>query len=278
MLRRLPTPIEAGPDNLLSMVFVDMLEKRIVEIVDADLQHDINHLVKTHLLRNRLEKADNRLVLAPRRLRHYLTVVAVPAHRKALTGLLLGDHLLSVEWLRFCRGGVEDEVHTLFDCTGEQRLVQLRDRFLAGLSVCDANIHARYGQITNYDFLLQLVSTRKGIKLFANFPAGSMIPPPLLDPSYCVMCDFIGCAVRRNTYIPHVMNWKTETAWDLAPPHGVDEPQFRNTPRSLILLNECIVVVHYDACFCSQLTSASRLVYAKTAAPTGDIYPPLVLE
>ncbi|KAJ7770478.1 hypothetical protein B0H16DRAFT_1881494 [Mycena metata] len=94
---------------------------------------------------------------------------AVPAHRKALTGLLLGDHLLSVERLRFCRGGVEDEVHALFDCTGEQRLSELRARFLTALSVCDPKLHARYGQITNYDFLLQLVSTRKGIKLFAKY-------------------------------------------------------------------------------------------------------------
>jgi hypothetical protein len=37
------------------------------------------------------------MILTRRRLRHYLKLVAVPAHRKALTGLLLGDHLLSVE-------------------------------------------------------------------------------------------------------------------------------------------------------------------------------------
>ncbi|KAJ7018011.1 hypothetical protein C8F04DRAFT_1330302 [Mycena alexandri] len=187
MLSRLPTPIEVGPDDLLSIDFVNALETRIVQIVNTDLQNDIDRLVKTHLLRNRLEMGDDRaLVLAPRRLRHYLTVVAVPAHRKALTGLLLSDHLLSVERLRYttryrdpvprnfrlcrlCRGSVEDEVHALFDCTAELRLMQLRARFLASLSVCDPKVHALYVQITNYDFLLQLVSTRKGVKVFAKY-------------------------------------------------------------------------------------------------------------
>ncbi|KAJ7044790.1 hypothetical protein C8F04DRAFT_1389078 [Mycena alexandri] len=187
MLSRLPTPIEVGPDDLLSVDFVNALETRIVQIVNTDLQNNIDRLVKTHLLRNWLEMGDDRaLVLAPRRLRHYLTVVAVPAHRKALTGLLLGDHLLSVERLRYttryrdpvprnfrlcrlCRGSVEDEVHALFDCTAELRLMQLRARFLASLSVCDPKVHTLYGQITNYDFLLQLVSTRKGVKVFAKY-------------------------------------------------------------------------------------------------------------
>jgi hypothetical protein len=97
ILKRLPTPVNILPDDLLCATSIEKLAKRVVEIVDADLQHDIDRLVKTHLLRNRLERADDRcLTLVPRRLRHYLTMVAVPAHRKALTGLLLGDHPLSV--------------------------------------------------------------------------------------------------------------------------------------------------------------------------------------
>ncbi|KAJ7017778.1 hypothetical protein C8F04DRAFT_891655, partial [Mycena alexandri] len=140
ILRRLPEPIEVGPDNLLLMDSVNAIEKRIVQIVDTDLQRDINHLVKTHLLRNRLEMGKDRsLALAPRRLRHYLTVVAAPAHCNALTGILLSDHLLSIERLRYstryrdpvprnfrlcrlCWGSVKDEVHALFDCTTEQHL------------------------------------------------------------------------------------------------------------------------------------------------------------
>ncbi|KAJ7197661.1 hypothetical protein GGX14DRAFT_574135 [Mycena pura] len=41
---------------------------------------------------------------------------AIPAHRIALTRLLLSDYNLSVERLKFCRGIVEDEVHALFGC------------------------------------------------------------------------------------------------------------------------------------------------------------------
>ncbi|KAJ7889623.1 hypothetical protein B0H13DRAFT_1610154, partial [Mycena leptocephala] len=102
MLRRLPTAIEVAPHDLLCVKSIEAITERVVKIVDADLQHDIDHLVKTHLLRNRLERGDDdSMILATRRLHHYLTLIAVPAHRKALTGLLLGDHLLSVERLRY---------------------------------------------------------------------------------------------------------------------------------------------------------------------------------
>ncbi|KAJ7090615.1 hypothetical protein C8R44DRAFT_990643 [Mycena epipterygia] len=139
-VRRLPTALEIAPEDLLCAKSIEAMAKKIVSIVDADLQHDIDHLVKTHLLRNRLELGDEKsLSLVTQRLRHYLVMVAVPAHRKAMTGLLLGDHNLSIErlrypvhyrdavprqhWLcRFCRGGVEDEVHALFDCDAEPRL------------------------------------------------------------------------------------------------------------------------------------------------------------
>jgi hypothetical protein len=187
MLRRLPTPIEVVPDDLLCVESIEAIAEKVVKTVDADLQHDIDRLVKTHLLRNRLERGDNdSMILAPRQLRHYLTLVAVPAHRKALTGLLLGDHLLSVERLRYparyrdavphdhrlcrlCRGAVEDEVHALFDCTGNARLVELRARFLDKLSGCDPALHESYTQLTTYGFLLRLIPSRKAVQLFAMF-------------------------------------------------------------------------------------------------------------
>ncbi|KAJ7656247.1 hypothetical protein DFH06DRAFT_991790 [Mycena polygramma] len=187
LLTRLPEPIVATPDDFLNIDTVKGIAERVVKIVDADLQSDIDRLVKTHLLRNRLELGDEKsLTLAPRRLRHYLTQVAVPAHRKALTGLLLGDHLLSVERLRypacyrdavprnlrlcrFCRGAVEDEVHALFDCTANARLVELRARFLDKLSICDPVLRAFHSQVSNYDFLLKLVPSRKAVRLFAMY-------------------------------------------------------------------------------------------------------------
>ncbi|KAJ7451917.1 hypothetical protein FB451DRAFT_1051101, partial [Mycena latifolia] len=182
MLRRLPTPVEVSPDDLLNRNFVTNLAKRVILI-------NIDHLVKTHLLRNRLEMNREECSLQPvtRRLRHYLTMVAVPAHRKAITSLYLGDHNLSVERLRYpsryrgvvprayrlcrlCRGAVEDEVHALFDCATEiQRLEELRSRFMDTLSVCDPQLRAARSQLSRYEFLLKLVSSRKAVQAFAKY-------------------------------------------------------------------------------------------------------------
>ncbi|KAJ6566128.1 hypothetical protein B0H19DRAFT_1024982 [Mycena capillaripes] len=155
MLRCLPTPIDVGSDDLLSTYRIESIKKEIVCIADPDLQRDIDNLVKTHLLRNRVEMGDHKtkkLSLVTRRLRHYLTMVVGPAHHKAITGRLLGDHNLSVERLQyparsrdavprenrlcqFCRGGIEDEVHALLDCTGNPRIFKLRSQFLNSLEV-----------------------------------------------------------------------------------------------------------------------------------------------
>ncbi|KAJ7127518.1 hypothetical protein C8R43DRAFT_1210690 [Mycena crocata] len=185
MLRRLPTPIEVMADKLLCTDSIEAIEKRVIAIADADLQHDIDRLVKTHLIRNRLElDTDKSLRLVTRRLRHYLHMVAV--HRKAITGLLLGDHNLSVERLRyparyrakvprefilcrFCRGAVEDKTHALLDCNTEERLVMLRSDFLDGISSRDPTLLALHGTMSNYDFLLRLIASRKLVQWVAKY-------------------------------------------------------------------------------------------------------------
>ncbi|KAJ7811341.1 hypothetical protein B0H14DRAFT_2378434 [Mycena olivaceomarginata] len=103
-----------------------------------------------------------------------------------MTGLLLRDHNLSVERLRyaaryrdavpcqfrlcrFCRGSVEDEVHALFDCSAEPRLIVLRNEFLKTLAENDPGIRALHGTISNYEFLLRLVPSRKAVKIFAKY-------------------------------------------------------------------------------------------------------------
>ncbi|KAJ7864656.1 hypothetical protein B0H13DRAFT_2353537 [Mycena leptocephala] len=175
MLRRLPTAIVLGADDLLCSETIDAIRKEVITIVDTDLQRDIDRLVKTHLLRNRVESGkDKSLGQVSRRLRHYLTDVAVPAHRKAMTGLLLGDHNLSVERLRygaryrmpvprefrlcrFCRGSVEDEVHALFECAAEPRLIEFRADFLGRLAERDPGLRALYGSIPNYEFFARYI-------------------------------------------------------------------------------------------------------------------------
>ncbi|KAJ7162220.1 hypothetical protein C8R46DRAFT_904152 [Mycena filopes] len=187
MLGRLPTPVHVGADDLLSVDSVNSIISRVSSAADADLQRDIDTMVKTHLLRNRVELGEDKsLTLITRRLRHYLVMVAVPAHRKAMTSLLLGDHNLSSERLRyparyrdavpreyrlcrFCRAGVEDEVHALFDCVHEPGLVQLRSDFLDSLALRDPVVWASYGVLRNYDFMLRLVASRKAVELFAKY-------------------------------------------------------------------------------------------------------------
>ncbi|KAJ7679003.1 hypothetical protein DFH06DRAFT_1165435 [Mycena polygramma] len=187
MLARLPTAIVVTVEDLLSLDAVKGIKEKMVKIMDADLQHDVDTLVKTHMLRNRLEPGETEsMSLVTRRLRHYLVMVAVPSHRKAMTGLLLGDHNLSVERLRyparyrdavprhlrlcrFCRAGVEDEVHALFDCVADARLVELRADFLQVLTGRDATARSLYTTVPNYEFMLKLVSSRKAVQIFAKY-------------------------------------------------------------------------------------------------------------
>ncbi|KAJ7195259.1 hypothetical protein GGX14DRAFT_377284 [Mycena pura] len=113
-------------------------------------------------------------------------MVAVPAHRKAMTGLLLGDHNLSVERLRyatryrhavprehrlcrFCWAAIEDEVHALFNCTGTPRLTEFRSQFLEALKSIDSGTWDSYMKLSNYNFMLKILPSRKAVALYAKY-------------------------------------------------------------------------------------------------------------
>jgi hypothetical protein len=188
LLRSLPTPIRITPADFRSLPAIEAISKKVVEVVDADLQFDINFLQKTHLLRNRLEKVEDSdtLSLVILRRRHYLTMVPIPAHRKALTRLLLSDHNLSVERLRyraryrlpiprearlcrFCRVSVEDEVHALLECGTHAPLADMRESFLDDVLRCDPALETEYTRLSHYDFLCRMVSSRKVIQRLAKY-------------------------------------------------------------------------------------------------------------
>ncbi|KAJ7128788.1 hypothetical protein C8R43DRAFT_897142, partial [Mycena crocata] len=202
MLRSLPTPIRIAPADFVDVPTIEAISKKVVEVAEHDLQFDIDNLQKTHLLRNRLESADETLRLVTRRRRHYLTMVLVPAHRKALTRLLLSDHNLSVERLRYparyrlaipredrlcrlCRQAVEDEVHALFDCIVDTELTCLRSTFLAEIFACDFNLETSFTQMSHYDFLRHVVSSRKVVARVAKF-----------------VCEVLNLFNRHQRYIP----------------------------------------------------------------------------
>ncbi|KAI5897156.1 uncharacterized protein SCHCODRAFT_01124747 [Schizophyllum commune H4-8] len=117
-------------------------------------------------------RTDHRLVLLqgqgalggsgplPKTHRSYLDV-HIPAHRKALTRLMLSEHPLAIEQLRrvsryrprfdrdlricrLCRSAVEDEVHVLLHCDGDDDLVQLRGELLAGLQCSMPRLEQTY--------------------------------------------------------------------------------------------------------------------------------------
>lgn len=77
-------------------------------------------------------------------LRAYLRV-RIPEHREALTKLLVSEHHLAVERLRYtgvdhdlrlcrhCHSAVEDPVHVVLVCTAREELASLREAFMASL-------------------------------------------------------------------------------------------------------------------------------------------------
>ncbi|KAJ7165537.1 hypothetical protein C8R43DRAFT_878210 [Mycena crocata] len=186
MLSTLPTPIRITPADFLCVETITAIAKKIAEVTDADLQYDIDHLQKTHLLRNRLELVDDNYSIVTRRRRHYLTAVTVPAHRKALTRLLLSDHNLSIERLRYparyrlripreerlcrlCVEEVEDETHALLGCRAHIPLLQLRDVFLRDVFERDSKLEEAFKTLGDHDFLQRLVSSRRAITRVAKY-------------------------------------------------------------------------------------------------------------
>ncbi|KAJ7440840.1 hypothetical protein B0H11DRAFT_1750479 [Mycena galericulata] len=118
-----------------------------------DLQTDINQSTRLYLLHERrepLEDDEPKAITAV--FRHYLALVVNSTHRKALTRLLLSQHPLAVERLRYkkryhrevvprglrrCRfgcGKVETVEHALFFCDESARLREKHTSFVLSMS------------------------------------------------------------------------------------------------------------------------------------------------
>ncbi|KAJ6601904.1 hypothetical protein DFH09DRAFT_900274, partial [Mycena vulgaris] len=135
-------------------------------------------------------------------LRHYLTLVENARHRKALTRLLVSQHPLAVERMRYkqryhrehvprderrCRFGcnsVETVEHTLFFCSGTPRLEEQRETFLEAMRVKEPRVLSIFPwNATN--ILKSLIFRRDTVcqvakfvcKVFAEFDAVPMVWP-----------------------------------------------------------------------------------------------------
>jgi hypothetical protein len=92
VLASLPVPVTLDAAALLTADGIDGIMKKVVEVCNGALQSDIDSLVKTQFLKNRLEPDDNGiLTTVARRFRDYLRLVNAP-HRIAYTRFLLSDH------------------------------------------------------------------------------------------------------------------------------------------------------------------------------------------
>jgi hypothetical protein len=121
------------------------LQKSLERQCDTHLHSILHYSAKCPMLKGRSELDRNgRLTHVVRKMRHYLTLPAIPAHRNAFIALMFSSHGLAVERLRwreryrapvprqwrlcrFCRAAVEDEVHALVVCVGHPQLLVLRD-------------------------------------------------------------------------------------------------------------------------------------------------------
>ncbi|KAJ7116524.1 hypothetical protein C8R44DRAFT_879890 [Mycena epipterygia] len=60
--------------------------------------------------------------------------------------------------------------------------------------------------------------------------------------------NFVACALRGDTIIPHIIDWRINKTYDLPPPPGGrDIPDNRCAPRSSVIWNNVIVLVRRDA-------------------------------
>lgn len=117
--------------------------------------------------------------------RHYLNV-EIERHRIALTRLLLSNHCLAVERLRwtehrrprierhlrlcrFCREHIETPEHALFDCDGKASLVTLREEFLGKLYKDNSPFLPDRGSMQSAEYLRRVLSIRSTVNLLAKF-------------------------------------------------------------------------------------------------------------
>jgi hypothetical protein len=141
--------VELPPLTALTLESCTALGKAVYTSAMKFLDSKVESSARLYLLHDRREPLEDE---APRKitvvLRHYLDLVVNAKHRKALTRLLVSQHPLAVERMRYkqryhrenvprhcrlCRFGcgvVETVEHALFFCTGAVKLTECRGMFV----------------------------------------------------------------------------------------------------------------------------------------------------
>jgi hypothetical protein len=163
------------------------LIRRVKESVDAGLQAKIAFSPKGDLLHGRVELVeDGSLKHVTRQRRHYLSLVPIAKHRKALTRLVLSNHCLSIETLRyptrcrvkiprefrlcrFCVTSVETEAHAMLGCEANSELMDMREHFLKEVFALDPQLQLRFALTSEAGFMRDLLASCKAVARFARY-------------------------------------------------------------------------------------------------------------
>ncbi|KAJ7512895.1 hypothetical protein B0H11DRAFT_11869 [Mycena galericulata] len=156
--------------DFLSLLSIYAILKKVMEVVDADLQFDVDSLQKTHLLSNRLETTDETLMFVTRRRSPtpssaITTLMSSVSVTRRDTGWLSPRTARNGCVLRFCHDGVEDEVHSLLECApdGDEAYNLLtRQNFL-----CRSSLVSSTGAVMQ---VTKSVSICDVLALFDTFP------------------------------------------------------------------------------------------------------------
>ncbi|KZV88109.1 hypothetical protein EXIGLDRAFT_839455 [Exidia glandulosa HHB12029] len=163
---------------------IDTLRSAVADSARAFVEDKLRGSTKLVLLQHRpRETAHDRGSWGeapPLSFRAYLRL-PIPTHRVALTRLLLSDHALAVERLRweniphnqrlcrFCEDGVEDEVHALLLCDGSADLRELRATFWRTIGATHAELSRALLALEPLQ-IIQLLSVHEGaLPTFARF-------------------------------------------------------------------------------------------------------------
>ncbi|KAJ7319379.1 hypothetical protein DFH08DRAFT_1035165, partial [Mycena albidolilacea] len=160
-LGKLPNPVVLPALPALTPNACTVLGKAVYISAMKYLEGEILNSMCLYLLHGRKEPLKDE---APKRitifLRHYLTLVINNAHRRVLTRLLLSQHPLAVERMRYksryhrvdilreqrlCRFGchqVETVEHAMLQCTAKPELEERRHQFVVKVAATEPRLHA----------------------------------------------------------------------------------------------------------------------------------------
>ncbi|KAJ7447308.1 hypothetical protein B0H11DRAFT_2248371 [Mycena galericulata] len=92
--------------------------------------------------------------------------------------------------------------------------------------------------------------------------------------------NFLGCALRDDAIVAHIIDWVANAVYDLPPPPGgLGVPDRMVAPHSIVLWNDVVVVIRGNALeIYTQPSRAGRPVYITSIPTAGAIWEVVVLD